>query len=182
MFLTNWVKFLIQKMIIKCYLYIHLRRKYPLPSVLDRHLLPASPPGQPPLILICLSWLHCWCRLLCTCSTMTNPQLCSRLSLHIGQCCKALLPPKLDRQLLLSLPLEQLSFLWSWFHLRRLRCSQTMMTNLQPCSQLVENIVRADKIVMVARIMMIEKAVMMKVAIKVRVCLFTYFHSSRPQI
>ena len=140
------------KMINRCNLCIHLRRKYPLRPVLDKQLLRASPPGQLPLILICLSWLHCWCRLICTCSMMTNPQLCSRLSPHIGQCCKAPLPPKLDRQLLCSLPLEQLLFLWSWFHLRRLHCSRTKMTNCQLCSQLVENISKADEIVMTAEI------------------------------
>ena len=96
---------------------------------------------------------------------LTNLQLCSRLTLHIGQCCKALVSPKPDRQLLQSLPFEQLPFLSSWFHLRRLRCSRTMMTNLQLCSQLVENIVNAENIVMVARIMMMEKAVMMKMVI-----------------
>ena len=134
--MISWVEFLMQKMIIRCYLYIPLRHKYPLRPVLDKQLLRASPPGQLPLILICLSWLHCWCRLICTCSMMTNPQLCSRLSPHIGQCCKAPLPPKLDRQLLQTLPLERLPCLWSWFHLRKSCCSSTMRTNLQLRSQL----------------------------------------------
>ena len=118
------------------YLCIRLHRKYPLRPVLDRQLLRSSPPGQLPLILICLSWLQCWCRLLCICSMMTNLQLCSRLSLHIGQCCKALVPPKLGRHLLLSQPLEQLPFLLSWFHLRRLRYSRSKRTNLQLRNQL----------------------------------------------
>ena len=52
----------------------------------------------------------------------------------IGQCYKALLPPKLDRQH--SLPLERLPCLWSWFPLRRSRCSRTTLTNPQLCSQL----------------------------------------------
>ena len=53
-----------------------------------------------------------------------------------GECCKTPPPLKLDRQLLPSLPLEQLLFLSSWFHLRRLRCTWSMRTNLQLCNQL----------------------------------------------
>ena len=59
-----------------------------------------------------------------------------RNNLGIRQCCKTPLPPKLDRGLLLSQPLEQLLFLSSWFHLRRLRCTWSTLTNLQLRSQL----------------------------------------------
>ena len=95
-----------------------------------------------------------------------------KYNLGIDQCCKALLPPKLDRQLLLSLPLEQLLFLSSWFLLRRSRCSQTTRTNLQLCSQLVEQILKADEIVMVAEIMMMIMMIIM------RVCLYFSIHPS----
>ena len=57
-------------------------------------------------------------------------------NLGIGQCCKALFPPKPDSQLLRSLPLEQLLFLLFLFLPRRSHCSQTTLTNLQPHSQL----------------------------------------------
>ena len=38
------------------------------------------------------------------------------------------------------LPLEQLLFLSSWFHLRRLHCTWSKRTSPQLCSQLVENV------------------------------------------
>ena len=59
-----------------------------------------------------------------------------RNNLGIGQCCKTPLPPKPDRQLLHSQPLEQLLFLSSWFHLRKSHCSQTTRTNLRLRNQL----------------------------------------------
>ena len=83
----------------------------------------------------------------------------------MAQSCKILPPPDPDRQLLHSLALEQLFSPSSWFHLRRLRCTWSMRTNLQLCSQLVEQIVQADEIVIVAGIMM-----MMIMVIIMRVC------------
>ena len=120
--------------------------KTPLPPKLDRQLLPSLPLEQ---LLFLLSWFHLH-RLRCSQTKLTNLQLHTQLNkqemvsekgknnLDIGQCCNALLPPKLDSQLLRSQALEQLLFLSSWFLLRRLRCTWSMRTNLQLCSQLVE--------------------------------------------
>ena len=95
-----------------------------------------------------------------------------RNNLGIGQCCKAPLPPKLDRQLLHSQPLEQLLFLSSWFHLRRSRYTCSMRTSPQLCSQLVEKILKAGEIVMVAGILMMIRVIIM------RACLFISLHPS----
>ena len=95
-----------------------------------------------------LIWRHVGMRLMSEACHSRN----AKYYLCMLRCCTTPLPPKLDSHLLHSQPLEQLPFLSSWFHLRRLCCSLTTRTNLQLCSQLVENIVRADKIGMVARI------------------------------
>ena len=58
--------------------------------------------------------------------------------LHMAQSCKILPPPDPDRQLLHSLPLEQLFSPSSWFHLRRSRYIRSMRTCPQLRSQLVE--------------------------------------------
>ena len=56
--------------------------------------------------------------------------------LHMAQSCKILPPPDPDRQLLHSLPLEQLFSPSSWFHLRRSRYTRSMRTSPKLCSQL----------------------------------------------